>query len=398
MRGKTVEIEELPAYAAVALAGLGWLPDTIMSRAVIIRMRRRAADEQVEAFRRRLHLPEGERLREQIESWASLQPEEINWKQLELPLGVEDRAADVWESLLAVADLAGGEWPQKARKAAVALVAAGKDMEPSLGIRLLADIRTVFGETEHMSTKTLISGLIEIEDAPWGDLRGKPLDDRSLANRLRQYGLKSKNVRVGGGVVKGYARSDFADTWSRYAPSPADKSATSATIATSEQNRAENVADAVACSATSGRHTEVSAADAVADEVAAIADDVADEEFKKPNKNGHCSAVADVADFPGYGGREPITDWLAARVADGTPINGHPCLQCYLDDGQTKLQVIGGQEIWLHDQCCPFYVENERWHGRDPEAANNAPALGPPGDSLDDFDLPAFLPRRGGAA
>ena len=93
VQGKTVVTEEIPAYAAVALAGLGNLPDTIMSRAVIIRMRRRAAAEQVEAFRRRLHLPEGERLREQIESWASVQPEQIQWHQLELPLEVQDRAA-----------------------------------------------------------------------------------------------------------------------------------------------------------------------------------------------------------------------------------------------------------------------------------------------------------------
>src|SRR5262245_14696354 len=170
VHGKTVVTEDMPAYAAVALAGLGWLPDTIMSRAVIVRMRRRAADEQVEAFRRRLHLPEGEKLREQIQSWAEMQPKEIDWQELEIPAGVEDRAADVWEPLLAVADLAGGEWPQRARDAAVALVAAAKDMEPSLGIRLLADIRTVFGQTEHMSTKAIVAGLVDMEDGPWGDL------------------------------------------------------------------------------------------------------------------------------------------------------------------------------------------------------------------------------------
>ena len=43
VRGKNIETEEIPAYAAVAMAGLGWLPDTILSRSVIIRMRRRHA-------------------------------------------------------------------------------------------------------------------------------------------------------------------------------------------------------------------------------------------------------------------------------------------------------------------------------------------------------------------
>ena len=49
VRGKTVETEEIPAYCAVALAGLGWLPDTILSRSVIIRMRRRAPHEKINA-------------------------------------------------------------------------------------------------------------------------------------------------------------------------------------------------------------------------------------------------------------------------------------------------------------------------------------------------------------
>ena len=38
MRGKTVETEEfLPAYCAVAMAGLGNLPDTILARSVVIK-------------------------------------------------------------------------------------------------------------------------------------------------------------------------------------------------------------------------------------------------------------------------------------------------------------------------------------------------------------------------
>lgn len=46
VRGRTIETEEIPAYSAVALAGLGWLPDTILSRSVIVRMRRRHAGNQ----------------------------------------------------------------------------------------------------------------------------------------------------------------------------------------------------------------------------------------------------------------------------------------------------------------------------------------------------------------
>ena len=56
VRGKNIETEEISSYAAVALAGLGWLPDTILSRSIIIRMRRRAPDERIEPFRRRVQV------------------------------------------------------------------------------------------------------------------------------------------------------------------------------------------------------------------------------------------------------------------------------------------------------------------------------------------------------
>src|SRR5262245_7063872 len=56
LRGKTVTTEEISAYCAVALAGLGWLPDTILSRSIIIRMRRRGPQERVSPFRRRVCL------------------------------------------------------------------------------------------------------------------------------------------------------------------------------------------------------------------------------------------------------------------------------------------------------------------------------------------------------
>jgi hypothetical protein len=80
VKGKETLTEEIPAYAAVALAGLGWLPDTILSRSIIIRMRRRHAGERVEPYRRRLHRPEGEAIREVVASWA--RSAEVNWPEL----------------------------------------------------------------------------------------------------------------------------------------------------------------------------------------------------------------------------------------------------------------------------------------------------------------------------
>jgi hypothetical protein len=220
LRGKTVETEELPAYCAVALAGLDDLPDTIATRSIIVRMRRRAPDEHVEPFRNRVNAPEGYRLRDMLANWANDISEAVAGVWPKMPDGIEDRNADVWEALLAIADAAGGEWPDRARCSAVALVADSKRASGSLGVRLLADIRDAFSRSEDdkISTDDLLDYLITIDEAPWGDLRGKPLDARGLSRRLSKYDIQPKNIRLGSRICKGYDRGDLIDAWSRYLP------------------------------------------------------------------------------------------------------------------------------------------------------------------------------------
>src|SRR5262249_27831403 len=107
-----------------------------------------------------------------------------------------------------------------------------KESTPSLGIRLLEDLRVVFGDADALATETILHQLVVLEEAPWAEVAsGKPLNARGLAGYLRAYGVRSKNVRVGEHVQKGYAREDFADAWARYLSVPPE-SATSATSAT----------------------------------------------------------------------------------------------------------------------------------------------------------------------
>jgi hypothetical protein len=230
VRGKLIETEELPAYCAVALAGLGDLPDTILSRSVIVGMKRRAPGEVVEPYRTREHVPQGNELRDALAAWAERVRNKLTVP--DMPPGVTDRDADVWEALLAVADAAGGDWPARARVAAVALVALAKAGGQSLGVRLLSDLRTIFGEAEALFTKEILSKLAAIEESPWGDIKGKPLGDRGLGKLLRKYGVSSKDVRAGVDKAKGYSRADLHDPWVRYLGPPAIESATSATSAT----------------------------------------------------------------------------------------------------------------------------------------------------------------------
>jgi len=240
VRGKQVFTEEIPAYCAVALAGLGDLPDTILSRCVIVRMRRRAPNEVVEPYRRRVHQKAGDELRERIAEWATCVEAGIGDPWPHMPESVTDRNADIWEALIAIAEMAGGDWPKRARAAAVALVAESKGTTPSLGIRLLADLRQVFGASEHLSTDAIIKALCALDEAPWGDIRGKPIDARGIANRLGVYGIKSKTVRIGEHTPKGYNRDDLWDAWARYLGASPIESATSATNATNGPDRGES--------------------------------------------------------------------------------------------------------------------------------------------------------------
>lgn len=234
VKGTNVVTEELPAYCAVALAGLDDLPDTLMSRSVVVRMRRRSPEERVEPFRHRIHAPEGFELRDRLADWADSLPP-VDWNRLVMPIGVEDRDADCWEALLMVAEAAGGAWPERARCAAVTLVTDSKAAPPTIGVRLLADLRTVFGDEPSLFTDIIINRLVEMVESPWGDLRGKPLDARGLSQRLSKYGVKPKTVRIGAATAKGYVRADLVDPWSRYCPpeattsSPHKESVTSVT-------------------------------------------------------------------------------------------------------------------------------------------------------------------------
>ena len=248
VKGKEVLTEELPAYCAVALAGLNDLPDTIMSRSVVVRMKRRGPDEHVLPFRRREQSAAGDEIRAQVAAWAT---SFLAGTWPAIPDGIADRDADVWESLLAVADFAGGDWPERARVAAVTLVTDAKAAVPSLGVRLLADIREVFSDRDHVFTDDLLAGLIALDESPWADLRGKPLDSRSLARRLKPYGVEPKPVRIGDQVARGYERADLFDPWGRYVTDPEAKPLSELRGYTTKSVRIDGVGMAALTSVTS---------------------------------------------------------------------------------------------------------------------------------------------------
>ena len=136
-------------------------------------------------------------------------------------LGLEDRAADVWEPLVMVADLAGGDWPDRARAAGKRLTEenAEDERDDSEGIRLLHDLRDVFGlmQGDFAPTDVLLQHLRSIEDAPW---READLNGHRLGRDLRAFGIRS--TRDSTGTKRGYKRARSSTPGTRYPATEGD--------------------------------------------------------------------------------------------------------------------------------------------------------------------------------
>lgn len=215
-----VKVEEFPAFAPCALAGIGDLPDTILDRSIVIAMKRRAPHEQVEPFRLRKAKPFGDALTKRLAAWAARHTKRLADLEPEMPPGLVDRPADVWEPLIMIGDYAGEPWASRLRSAAIDLNAVRSERDPSLGVLLLRDCREVFGDDDRLPTDELLRRLIDLDESPWGSLRGAELDARGLARRLRPYGVRPAQHRFGAESRKGYLRTDFHDAWERYLPTP----------------------------------------------------------------------------------------------------------------------------------------------------------------------------------
>ena len=218
------------------LAGIdnSHLPDTILDRSVVITLRRKRPDEEVARFRARKDGPAIVAVGDRLAGWVTARAAEIGAAEPELPDELNDRAQDLWEGLLAVADLAGADWPERARTAALEL-SGDKEEGGGEGRRLLADLREVFGSHPRMQTSEIITGLRQIEEAPWSSMYGRGIDARLLARLLAPYDVHPRTIKVSYGVTaKGYQADDLHDAWSRYLPHSGAGAVTSVTSGTSQ--------------------------------------------------------------------------------------------------------------------------------------------------------------------
>lgn len=225
--GDDHEPKRFSTWGAKALAGIGKLADTLMDRAVVLELRRKLPHEKVERLR---YAEPGlfDTLAAKLCRFAEDNQEAVRQARPDLPGKLNDRAQDNWEPLLAIADVAGGQWPTLARSAALRLSGTA-DTGLTVGVELLSDIQEIFDtkKLDRISTADLITALCEDDEKPWATHnRGFQINPRQVANRLSEYGISSNTIRVNSTTAKGFIRSQFEDAFVRYLTLPPVSSVT----------------------------------------------------------------------------------------------------------------------------------------------------------------------------
>jgi chemotaxis protein histidine kinase CheA len=171
---------------AIALLGRN-LPPATRTRSIELRMQPKRADEEVDEFQ---HVDDAEFavLRRKFARWAADNAPALKQAKPALPVGFNTRAAMNWKLLLAIAELAGGDWPERAREAAERLTRKGR--LPSDGVKLLAAIKTMFAESgkKVIASKTIIAELVKNPTDIWVAYNhGGAVTQRQVAHLLSAY-------------------------------------------------------------------------------------------------------------------------------------------------------------------------------------------------------------------
>ena len=201
--------KEFNVFAPVAMAGLGVLPETIMSRAIVIRMKRRKGNQVVKPFRLRFARTQMACAKMALEEWAQDCNRQLGMIFPDMP--VQDRKADIFEPLFAIASLAGGPWPERIRKACIELTKDENDQE-SAGDELMRDLHGIFTTSDlpSMFSVDLLTGLYDT-----GRWQEDTMDPRTLSRVLSEYGITPGTVRQGDRTARGYKAADFRVSWDR---------------------------------------------------------------------------------------------------------------------------------------------------------------------------------------
>jgi hypothetical protein len=220
--GKEFLVKDFNTFCPKAVAGIGGLPDTIKDRSLPIRLQRKLTSNKVERLRARLVKPEADALRSRLSNWVENQIARLKDARPPMPEGLDDRQMEGTEILLALADQCSGDWPGRSRAALLELFGAEDVGEDSARMRLLVDLRDLFGRlplAEVLPTDQILEELKEIEGSPWSEWnRGKGLTRHALAKILKPFGVFPGQFMEKTARIRGYRKTDLQDAWNRYLP------------------------------------------------------------------------------------------------------------------------------------------------------------------------------------
>lgn len=204
-------------FAPTIIAGIGRgkFPPATISRAIVLGMKRKPREYRI----RRLRAYDPTGLRRKCRRWAMDHIEELRSSQPDLPDELNDRQQDVWESLFAIAEVAGGEWPNRIREAALKLHNISTDEMRSTGNELMRHIKTVLDEVEgeRIHTKKLLEKLNELDEAGYGDWNNhEGMKPKELNRKLAEYDITPRRMRIGDDNLVGWDREQFTEAWNTY--------------------------------------------------------------------------------------------------------------------------------------------------------------------------------------
>ena len=228
------DARKFSTWAPMALSGIGRLFPTLEDRSIRIVLKRKLPAEKVLRLPVRDDVEPFVTLRRQCTRWGYDHVEAIRSTDPAQPPGLNDRAADNWRPLCAIAEVAGGDWPARVQQTIATLTAADGDNE-GLGVLLLKDMQQVFKEqmakdqkADAISSAALAEQLHAMEERPWLEYgRGtdrKPISKGQIARLLSPFEIRPKTIRVGNATPKGYALDACQDAFQRYLSSPSPPS------------------------------------------------------------------------------------------------------------------------------------------------------------------------------
>jgi 5S rRNA maturation endonuclease (ribonuclease M5) len=216
--GHDHDLEEFDVFCPKVIAAIGHLPDTLRDRAIVIPMRRKLKSEKTERYRFRKVAELAAGAASSAAVWAEKHRQSVEETYVKLDLDfLEDREADIWEPIFAIASIAVPRRLAELKRIALSLSSEKLqiDVDESLGIRLLADIRTVFAKLkgDRIITDGLLDRLRALPESNWAELNAV-----RLARMLRPFKIAPRQLWYEDGNFRGYELEDFAASFETYLP------------------------------------------------------------------------------------------------------------------------------------------------------------------------------------